>query len=315
MRELLEALVRNVGLPGRPTYRELSGTGELNRHYLVELDGTAPMVARIYGWPFSVPEPFDRMTKEAWVLRVLADSPLVPDLLATATTDTGRGLLMSWMPGDLFGETAETLPERTWLSVLDALRSIHHVTVPGLPRAGGITGDGGTPYDGGWGAEQARQFELRAGQLAAVRADLGPGLERAMRLVTEAMPVLDQRPVGLVHGDAHPWNMLVAPSGTTWRCSGILDWEFASAGDGLVDVVRLDIGRVRPLGPPPVDLYAAYREHSARVAARVYHLAFHVWMADDSRYFDHRPSFDNAERYLRELGSHLDELSATLDAG
>lgn len=312
--DLLEALTRNAGLPGRPTYRQLTGTGELNRHYVVEPDGAAPMVARLYGWPFPVPEPFDRMTKEAWVLRALAgSSPVVPEVFATATTDTGRGLLISLLPGDVFGETADALPDRTWLSVLDALRAVHDVTVPGLARAGDITGEGVTPYDGGWGAEQARQFQFQADQLAAARAELRPGLDRATRLVAAAVPVLNQRPVGVMHGDAHPWNMLVAPNGTTWHCTGILDWEFARAGDGLVDVVRLDIGRARPLGPPPVDLYTAYGDHSARVATRIYHLAFHVWMANDSRHFDHRPSYDNAERYLRALDSHLDRLADTLD--
>lgn len=310
---LLDMLARAAGLPGRPRYRRMSGTGELNRHYLVEAAGAAPMVARLYGWPFPVPEPIDRMAKEAWVLGALAAaSPVVPEVLATATTDAGRGLLLSRLPGQVFGEAAQALPDGTWLAVVDAFRIVHNAAVPGVTRAGGITGDGVTSYPGGWGAEQARQFELQARQLAAARGDVD--LERAVRLVTAAAPVLNGRPVGIVHGDAHPWNVLVAPSGTTWRCTGILDWEFACAGDGLVDIVRLEIGRARPLGPPPVDLYAAYRDPPARVAAHVYRLAFHVWMANDSRYFAHRPSFDAADRYLSDLHSHLDRLARALES-
>ena len=318
--DLLAELGRAAGSRGRLAWRPLAGVGELNRHYVVEVGTAAPMIARLYGWPFPVPEPFDRMAKEAWVLGALAGtSPVIPELLATATTATGRGLLMTRLPGDVFGEVAGTLPAPvaagTWQSVADALRAVHGAVVPGMTAAGGITGDGVRAYPGGWGAEQARQFQAQAERLAAARPELAAGLDRAIVIVTAAAPILDERPVSLVHGDAHPWNVLVAPSdanGTSWRCTGLLDWEFACAGDGLVDIVRLDIGRIRPLGPPPVDLLVGYQDHSARIAEEIYRLTYHVWMANDSRYFAHRPAFDNAENYLRELAVRLDHLDRVI---
>jgi aminoglycoside phosphotransferase (APT) family kinase protein len=318
--DLVEELIRGAGLRGRWTHRLLAGVGELNRHYLVEIGETSSLIARLYGWPFDVDEPFDRMAKEAWVLNALdGTSAVVPRVLSTAVVGSLRGLLMNCLPGEVFGDVVGRIPASSaagaWASVVGALREVHEARVPGVDRAGTITGAGVEPHAGGWGRFQGEQFGVQARRLAEWRSDLAVGIERGIGLVEAVEPLLSARPVSLIHADAHPWNVLAAPDrpgGSAWRCSGLLDWEFACAGDGLYDIVRLEIGRGRPLGPPPGDLFADYRDHSGVVAAQVYRLAYHVWMANDSRHFAHRPAFDHAEVYLRDLAGHLDRLERAI---
>jgi aminoglycoside phosphotransferase (APT) family kinase protein len=55
------------------------------------------------------------------------------------------------------------------------------------------------------------------------------------------VPLLDSRPVRLLHNDSHPWNILVDSVCGDWRVTGWLDWEFAWSGDPAWDIARLDI--------------------------------------------------------------------------
>jgi aminoglycoside phosphotransferase (APT) family kinase protein len=55
------------------------------------------------------------------------------------------------------------------------------------------------------------------------------------------VPLLDSRPVRLLHNDSHPWNILVDSVSGDWRVTGWLDWEFAWSGDPAWDIARLDI--------------------------------------------------------------------------
>lgn len=305
---LLAELVRGTGLNGRWGYRPLGGVGQLNRHYLIEI-GTRRFVARLYGWPFPDDAPFDRMAKEVWVLGALAGvSPVVPRVLATVRGEAGSGMLTNFLPGQVFGDLTDA-PPQLWASVAAAFRVVHEATVPGVTTAGAITGEGVRPYPGGWGRQQVRQFREQARRLATHRPGLAFELERAIGIVAAAEPLLSARPVSLVHGDAHAWNVLVVRG----RCTALLDWEFAEAGDGLVDIVRLDTMRIRPLGPTPIDLFRGHADHASQVCAAIYRLALHVWMANDARYFAHRPAYDLADGYLGDLAGELDRLESALD--
>jgi aminoglycoside phosphotransferase (APT) family kinase protein len=98
--------------------------------------------------------------------------------------------------------------------------------------------------------------------------------------VLAARGALRERPVRLLHNDALPQNVLVAPSAPVtsgrqrWRCTGWLDWEFARAGDPVWDLATLDF---RPAGLVPDAFYAGYGGPPPEPQASVYDLLMAAW--------------------------------------
>lgn len=72
----------------------------------------------------------------------------------------------------------------------------------------------------------------------------------------------------LVHSDFNPSNIMVVEDGAALRVSAILDWEFAHAGEPMMDLGNLL--RLRPQWQPPPSFSEAL-EHGARAAGACWH--------------------------------------------
>src|SRR5262249_36307235 len=139
-----------------------------------------------------------------------------------------------------------------WRSTGEALQRAHQID---LPVAGEIEGDQIDPFPSGWSwwvlgplVDNTRWLQATVG---APPANL-PLLER---IVVAATAALESASVRLIHNDALPQNVLVAPTTEGWRCTGWLDWEFARAADPRWDLGTLDF---RPAGLVPSSFYEGY---------------------------------------------------------
>ena len=263
-------------------------------------------MARVYRWPFPGAEPFDRCAKEARLLAALAEAGLAVPVPVIALTDA---LLMQRLAGVPLGDDPS---EPAWRSAGAALRAIHDagralVDGPGVVVAGGVDAF----LEGGWGSWQAAYGRWRAEQLAARRPSWKSTLDRAAAMLERAVPVLDAAPVTLLHGDPHPWNVLVDAG----ECTGWLDWEFALAGDADYDLTRATRSRLVDLGPVPGSFFDGYGRRPDPVREAVYELVYYLHMAEDSFHCAHRATYDAAWTYLADLPAHLDALKAAISEG
>jgi len=125
-----------------------------------------------------------------------------------------------------------------------------------------------------------------------------------------ARPLLDSRPVRLIHTDANPWNVLVKGEQATW-----VDWEFAWLGDPIYDFARLTLARKRDLGPVPDAVFRGYGENpTTNPVFDLYVLGFHLWMSNEALdpLLARQTTYTNADHYLRNLVAHLDNLESTI---
>jgi aminoglycoside phosphotransferase (APT) family kinase protein len=137
-------------------------------------------------------------------------------------------LLMEHVDGDVVADFAalERLPAsaraRPAPALADALARVHAVDL----TATGLTDLAShSPY-------AARQLKRWRRQWRASRTRELPAVERLADRLEAAIP--EQRELTLVHGDFHPLNVIVAPSGGEVRA--ILDWELCTLGDPLADL-------------------------------------------------------------------------------
>ena len=84
-----------------------------------------------------------------------------------------------------------------------------------------------------------------------------------------------------------------------------MDWEFALGGDADYDLMRNARSRLREVGATPEEFYRAYGRHPDPAREAVYELGYYLHMANDSRYFTHRATYDAAERYLSTLAHRV----------
>lgn len=154
-------------------------------------------------------------------------------------------------------------PRRDQLrGAVDALAHIHawwwnHPDLQGVTEA----------RDDAWVAEKSAAIERR---LARFLAELGDYLPIAMRAALEtsarAWPLILRRtadlPLTVVHGDAHPWNLLY-PRAADGRAR-LLDWEGWSIEPGPHDLASL-----LALHLPPSERHAAHNQLIAHYAARL----------------------------------------------
>ncbi|MGY1606574.1 MULTISPECIES: phosphotransferase family protein [unclassified Geodermatophilus] len=176
----------------------------------------APVVARVATLtPRLRPDPRRPFGREVAVATALAaaGAAVVPpsDLLPPGPHEHG-GLTLS------FWTLVEVLPATpSPAEVAAALTGLHEV-LAGLP----VTG---TPLD--TPLDDLAAFTARAGDWgvpAAVRAQMAEEVERVL-------PHLGG-PVRVVHGDAHPGNLLATPAGWRWAdledtCAGPVAWDLA----------------------------------------------------------------------------------------
>jgi aminoglycoside phosphotransferase (APT) family kinase protein len=77
--------------------------------------------------------------------------------------------------------------------------------------------------------------------MASPECSFGPTLREQIRdlIGQNAGYLAPSQGPSLVHGDYKLENILVSRAGDAWQVTGVLDWEFAFAGDGLFDLAPL----------------------------------------------------------------------------
>lgn len=310
--DLAAELLDSAGLGANDFAIEpIDSVGLLNTHWLVRTAGGERYVMRRYGWPWPVPERFDRMAKEAWLLPRLSEAGVpAPLVLAAQRDDHVSAMLLSYVDGEPLG----VFDERTdamWGVTGAALRTVHECDIgllgapPGLLVAGGVDA-----FEGGWCGWHVHNTYDHAIRLSRDRPDLRVDADRCAAVVASAADRLDDRPVRLIHTDANPWNVLVTADGgqATW-----VDWEFAWLGDPVYDFVRLTLARKRDLGPLPPAVFDGYgADPTEDPVFAVYELGFHLWMGNEALdpLLPLQATYDNSESYLREVDSHLSRLES-----
>ncbi|MDD5349670.1 MAG: aminoglycoside phosphotransferase family protein [Chthoniobacteraceae bacterium] len=145
----------------------------------------------------------------------------VPSILAWGKSWS----IHSYIEGTVLAEAPEcTRAAAEALARLSTLR---------FPSAGWIEPDGSiTPFDFGNGRSFLDAILERRGVLEWI----GPETVQALREIDAKQPAAQSdEPPCLVHGDFNPTNILVRNGAVT----GVLDWEFAHAGDRYMDLGNL----------------------------------------------------------------------------
>ncbi|HZN13854.1 MAG TPA: aminoglycoside phosphotransferase family protein [Acidimicrobiales bacterium] len=308
---LVQQLAVEAGFGARQfTVRPIQSEGLINAHSLLEV-GDERYVVRRYGWPWPGVEPFDRMAKEAWLLGKLeAAGVRAPRAIASARDGDDAALLLSYVDGAPLG-TLDVRRDDMWRAAGAALREIHDADIgmAGSPVGMIIGGGRVDAFAGGWAEWNVTNTRHHGEALAAGRPDLGIDVERCVAIVEQARAALDAGPTCLIHTDANPWNVLITPDGrATW-----VDWEFAWWGDPLYDFVRMTFARKRYLGPLPDAYFEGYgNDPRGSPLFGIYELQFQLWMGHEALapLLPIQVTYDNAERYLRQLPAHLDRLEA-----
>jgi aminoglycoside phosphotransferase (APT) family kinase protein len=256
------------------------------------------------------------MRKEAYLSDLLQRYAVpAPRLLAAAANEYGVATLNTWLPGLRLDQALEHLSsselDSAWRSVGVALQQAHTID---LPLAGEIIEDRIEPFEGGWArwvlADLADDISWLQTALNTPRID--PALLEDVRI--GAMEALADAPVRLIHNDALPQNIMVAPSSKGWFCTGWLDWDFARAGDPCWDLSTLDF---RPAGLVPTAFYEGYGVRPAELEASIFDLLTATWRTRAELEHGSRWSWPpRSERiaYLRELSAHLARLADLLAA-
>jgi aminoglycoside phosphotransferase (APT) family kinase protein len=303
----LEGLLQDAGLTGaREGIWPLEGIGAMNRHWRVRVEGR-DLVLREYGWPFLPPAPA-RARREAMVLGLL-EAADVPAPRALAVSDTA--LLATFERGQVLGEvvTPAATRERLWQDVGRAWRGVHGI----VPRGDVLARLLGGPQREvtGWFERVILDVHRYLHAVEHRRPELEVDAARVHRLFTAARGLLEARPVRLLHGDAHLWNVLVDLESD--RCTAILDWECAEAGDPIWDLVGLHVLRRRDVGVIPQSFVEGYGDPGPATVWGLYELLHHLWQAIDvDAWPAPLPSHRAATDYLRDLPDRLGQLEAQL---
>ena len=303
----LDGLLRAAGFAVDPEgVWPLDGIGAMNHHWRVRIGGR-DLVFREYGWPFLPPAPA-RARREAMVLELLecADVPAprglaVSDNALLATFERGR--VLGEMP---MSEVAVALGD-AWYDVGRAWRRVHEIVPPAEVRAGLL---GGPQREmAGWYDRVIADVHRYLHAVEHERPELEVDAARVHRLFVAAKGMLEARPVRLLHGDAHLWNVLVDLEADRWTCTAILDWECAEAGDPVWDLVALHLLRRRDVGPTPQAFFDGYGDPGPAAVWALYELLHHLWQAIDvAAWPAPLPSHRAATEYLRALPGRLPRL-------
>jgi aminoglycoside phosphotransferase (APT) family kinase protein len=286
----------------------------INDHRLVEVEGREPLVLRRYGWPFAEDAP-ERAEREARVLELAAGSGIPAPRVIAATDEAilvthESGRLLAHLARDPTADAGDA-----WREVGRVVRRLHGLLVP--PELADVLRGGPRRDPTDWATHVIAGVAEDLAVLTRHRRDLAVDDDRVRDLFDRARPLLDERPEALLHGDLHPWNVLLEHDRDRWACSALLDWEFAELGDPLADLVRFDLLRDEDIGPTPRAFHDGYGPISRDPVRELYEIAFHVWMAGDVINWPvRRPSHDAAERYVRtQLEADLSRLEAELSDG
>lgn len=292
----------------------INHAGGTNRTWLVQADDGSQYVLREYRWPHTTPDDLDRPEKEAWLADLVRTHGVpAPRQLSRVPVDGGVVAMYEYLPGRLLGDIPVTCAA-AWRSAGQILARIHRVRVSSGGRAGVIVGRDVLPFpEGSWGQWQ-RENALWHSELVARRGMYDVDPRRVRRLYARAVPLLDNRPVRLLHNDPHPWNILVDTVRGEWHVSGWLDWEFAWSGDPAWDIARLDIFRLNDIGPTPKAFTFGYGEPRIPVVSELYEFAIMLWMSNQDAAGDKllRTTYLKAHQYLLQADAVLSQLERAL---
>ena len=247
----------------------LVASGTINRTMIVLGDDGSRNVLQEYRWPYQEPDDLNRPDKEAWLSDLARRRGIpAPRQLSRVTAGDAIVVLREYLPGHLLGDVPVTCAS-AWRSAGETLASIHQIRLGADDRAGVIAGRRVRPFaEGSWGRWQLANA-VEHSQPVAHRGRYHIDPERVGRLYARAVPLLGSRPVRLLHNDPHPWNILVDATENSWHCTGWLDWEFAWTGDPTWDVARLDIFRLKDIGPTPAAFDGGYGSHRVPVVSEL----------------------------------------------
>lgn len=313
MELLLPAALKAAGLPTSGFTAEPLGNQTVNATRLVRFDNGDHYIVRIYRWPFDVPDELDRPTKEIWLSHLLHEHGIpAARVLSRIETIDGTAAVLTFLTGGLLGDLPEMYDD-AWYDVGRTLAAVHNIRV-GDGAAGVIAGRQVQPFpEGSWGRWQLANAAAHADRVAA-RGQYQLDPDRLRAIYQCAVPLLDTRPIRLLHNDPHAWNVMVGKTADGWRCTGWLDWEFAWAGDPAWDLARLDIFRSRDIGPTPHAFYEGYGSVPAPFVSELYELAILLWMSNEAATGDRllTPTYRRAHHYLEQAPAvltHLEQLA------
>lgn len=298
-------------------------TGVTNRTSLVKLRDDTRYILREYEWPYATEDDLQRVEKELYLHDLLSrhDVP-VPAIVAHHDEESGRAVLMEFKPGQLLGDVVGSLTDgqraQAWQAVGAALRNVHAIQLPDH-RAGLIAGQHVQPFEeGSWGEFHFHEAVRHAENLLKRELELRFDLASMKRVLKRAVPLLNEKPLVLLHNDPHPWNVLVHEEAGQWCCSAWLDWEYAWSGDPTWDLARLGIFRLKPIGPTPAAFFEGYGDAPKDPEWTIYELSIYLWMADqylDGEVDEERvlmPTYEAAMQYLGRVDETVDRIGRAL---
>ena len=303
-----------AGIAIRRFTATLVSGGAMNQTLIVCDEDGARYVLKEYRWPCDGPDDLDRPAKEAWLCD-LVRAHGIPAARQLATVMAGNAVvvLREYLPGRLLGDVPVRFGS-AWQSAGEMLARIHQIRLSPDGRAGMIAGRRVRPFaEGSWGRWQLANAAAQSRQVAR-RGRYDVDQERVRRVYHRAVPLLDSRPVRLLHNDPHPWNILVDAAEGRWHCTGWLDWEFAWTGDPAWDVARLDIFRLKDIGPTPAGFAMGYGSPRVPVVSDLYEFAIMLWMSNQEAAGDEvlGPTYHRAHQYLSGAGAVLSRLEQLL---
>ena len=322
---LLPRLLAEVG-NSRDSIRSVEplNTGVTNRTSLVVLRDDSRYILREYEWPYATDDDLQRVAKERYLHDLLLkhDVP-VPSIFAHRDDESGSAVLMEYKPGQLLGNLAGTLTDeqcaQAWRAVGAALRRVHAIQLPDR-YPGLIVGKGVQPFEeGSWGEFHYQQAVRHAENLLRRDLELRFDLASLKRVLKQAIPLLNERPLALLHNDPHPWNVLVHEEAGQWRCSALLDWEYAWSGDPTWDLARLELFRLKPIGPTPAAFFEGYGSVPKDPEWTIYELSIYLWMADqylDGEVDEERvlmPTYEAAMHYLGRVDEAVEGIGSAIE--
>jgi Ser/Thr protein kinase RdoA (MazF antagonist) len=189
------------------------------------------------------PDQWERSLREIRLLETV-DLPIrAPRVLSSdfAASDRRTAIVMSRACGEPGDVVNGTTPDRL-ASLITDLAALHAgfrspralEKLEWLPRWGAGTASAERPH-----LRRAERYSSRIGPFLANHGRTAPAwsmglLEAATVGLEDRLARLADLPPTLIHGDAHLDNVVFKKDAATW-----LDWQSASRGPGLYDVVRL----------------------------------------------------------------------------
>ncbi|MFF1557387.1 phosphotransferase family protein [Streptomyces sp. NPDC058279] len=206
-------------------------------------EGRRSLVLRSFVKPFYVRHAEGLLTREASVLRLLADTD-VPAATVAAVDATARhcdhpSLLMSLLPGDV--RLGEADAERRAELLARQLVRVHRLAVPEPRRP------------------RTYQAWTSPERVSPPTVTVRPRLwRRAVDVIRRDPPAYRGR---FLHRDFHPGNVLFTGTGDDLRISGVVDWVETSWGPADLDVAHCSTALALlhgvPAGMAFADRYAA----------------------------------------------------------